>query len=167
MPESFCRTPGQHCYFAFSVKFREVQCRFSSLDFSHAATVPLARCSPPGLPVRSSTHALGAFLASVAPWPACAGVYCSGRTTVAADREQNGGIMLFGTAQTPWWLRVAISSPAHACSTVAVVRHAQSMLPAADGPAPPSSVELPLSNQIPTWLAPKWNQETPTTTLNL
>ena len=86
---------------------------------------------------------LGAFLASVAPWPACAGMSCGGRTTVAADREQNGGIMPFGAAQTPWWLRVAISSPAHACSTVAVARHAQSALPAADGPAPPRSVELP------------------------
>ena len=110
---------------------------------------------------------LGAFLALVAPWPACAGMSCGGRITVADDREQNGGITLFGAAQTPWWLRVAISSPAHACSTVAVARHAQSALPAADGPAPPRSVELPQSNQIPMRLAPKRNKGTPTTTLNL
>ena len=130
-------------------------------------TVHLARCSRPSLLVRSLTRALGAFLASVAPWPACAGVSCGGRITVTADMEQNGGSTPFGAAQTPWWLRVAISSPAHACSTVAVARHAQSMLPAADGPAPPSSVELPLSNQIPTRLAPQRNQGTPRTTLNL
>ena len=136
-------------------------------NFSHELTVRLARSSRPGLLVRSLTRALGAFLASVAPWPACAGVLCGGRITVAADKEQNGGITSFGAAQTPWWLRVAISPPAHACSTIAVARHAQGVLLAADGPAPPRSVELPLSNQIPTRLAPKWNQGTPTTTLNL
>ena len=70
----------------------------------------------------------------MAPWPAYAGVSCGGRTTVAADREQNGGITLFGAAQTPWWLRVAISSPAHACNTVAVAWHAQSTFSAADVP---------------------------------
>ena len=110
---------------------------------------------------------LGAFLESVAPWPACAGVLCGGRITVAADREQNGGITPFGAAQPPWWLRVAISLPAHACNTVAVARHAQSALPAADGPAPPCSVELPLNNPIPARLASKRNQGTPTTTFSL
>ena len=116
-------------------------------DFSHELTVRLARSSRPGLLVRSLTRALGAFLASVAPWPACAGVSCGGRSAVAADRKQNGGATPFGAAQASWWLRVATSLPAHACSTVAVARHAQSALPAADGPAPPRSVELPLNNQ--------------------
>ena len=108
-------------------------------------TVPLARCSPPGLLVRSLTRALGTFLASVAPWPACAGVSYDGRSAVAADRKQNGGSMSFSATQATWWLRVATSLPAHACSTIAVVRHAQSVLPAADGPAPLRSVELPQS----------------------
>ena len=109
---------------------------------------------------------LGAFLASVAPWPACAGVSCGGRTTVTADREQNGGSTPFGAAHASWWLRVATSLPAHACSTVAVARHAQSALPAADGPAPPRSVELPLNPHVPTRLAPKWSQWIHTTALN-
>ena len=130
-------------------------------------TVHLARCSWPSLLVRSLTRALGTFLASVAPWPACAGVSCGGQTTEAADREQNGGTTPFGAAQASWWLRVATSLPAHVCSTVAVARHVQSALPAADGPAPPRSFELPLNNPIPTRLASKWNQGTPTTTLNL
>ena len=71
-------------------------------NFSHELTVRLARSSRPGLLVRSLTRALGAFQASVAPWPACAGVLCGGRITVAADREQNGGITPFGAAQPSW-----------------------------------------------------------------
>ena len=77
---------------------------------------------------------LGAFLASVAPWHACAGMLCGGRTTVTADRKQNCGLTPFGAAKTSWWLRVAISLPAHACSTVAVAWHTQSMFSAADVP---------------------------------
>ena len=118
---------------------------------------------PPG---QHPARALGAFLASVVPWPACAGVSCGGRSAVAADRQQNGGSTPFGAAQATWWLRVATSLPAHACSTVAVARHAQSALPAADGPAPPRSVELPLNPHVPTRLAPKWSQWTHTTVLN-
>ena len=98
------------------------------------STVPLARCSQPGLLVRSFTRALGAFLASVALWPACAGVLCGGHSTVMADREQNGGSTLFSAAQASWWLRVATSLPEHACSTVAVAWHTQSAFSAADGP---------------------------------
>ena len=97
-------------------------------------TVPLAHCSLPGLLVRSSTRGLGAFLASVAPWPACVGVFHGGRTPVAADRGTPWGITPFGAAQTSWWLRVAISLLAHACSTVAVAWHAQSALSAVDVP---------------------------------
>ena len=117
--------------FIFS-KFR-VSVSFTRQNFSHMPTMRLARCSQPLPLVRSSTRALCAFLASVAPWPAYAGVLCGGRTTVAADREQNSGSTPFGAAQTPWWLRVAISSLAHACSTVAVAWHAQSAFSATDG----------------------------------
>ena len=106
----------------------------SSSEFSHMSTVHLARCSQLLLPVRSTTRALGSFLASVAPWPACVGVFCGGRTTVAADRGQPCGITPFGAAQASWWLRVATSLPAHACSTVVMARHAQSAFSAADVP---------------------------------
>ena len=85
MPKSFCRTPCMHCYCSYSVN-SEFQCRFSVSNFSHMPTVLLARCSQPLPLVRSTTRALGAFLASVAPWPACAGVLCGGRTTVTVDR---------------------------------------------------------------------------------
>ena len=112
-------------------------------NFSHELTVRLARSSRPGLLVRSLTRALGAFLASVAPWPACAGVSCSGRSAVAADRKQNGGAMPFGAAQASWWLRVATSLPAHACGTVAVAWHAQSAFSAADVPCGGSVEDRP------------------------
>ena len=151
---------------SYSVKFRSSVSIFVS-NFSHELTVRLARSSRPGLLVRSLTRALGAFLASVAPWPACAGVSCGGHSAVAADRKQNGDTTPFDAAQASWWLHVATSLPAHACSAVAVARHAQSALPAADGPAPPRSVEVPLNPQIPTRLAPKRNHGTPTTTFSI
>ena len=162
MPESFCRTLGMHCYCSYSVN-SESSVSFLRQNFSHMPTVRLARCSQPLPVVRSSTHALGAFLASVAPWPACAGVSCGGRSTVAADRKQNGGTTPLGAAQMSWWLRVATSLPAHACSTVAMARHAPSALPAADGPAPPRSAELTPKHHIPARLAPKWDRWTSTT----
>ena len=133
----------------------QFQCHLQFVSFSHAATVHLARCSRPRLLVRSFTRALGATLASVAPWPACAGVYCGGRLPVTADREENGGATPFGTAQILWWLRVAFSVPAHACGTVVVAQHARSALSAADGPAPPRSVELDPNTQTPASLALK------------
>ena len=126
---------------SYSVKFRSSVSIFIS-NFSHELTVRLARSSRPGLLVRSLTRALGTFLASVAPWPACAGVSCGGRSTVAADRKQNGGSTPFGTAQRPSALRVASCIPAHARGTVAVARQARNVLPAADGPRHPRSVEL-------------------------
>ena len=78
MPKIFCRTPELHCSFAFSEKFRKFrfQCRFLRQRFRHMLTVHLARSSPPLPPVWSTTRALGLFLASVACWPALAGVFC-------------------------------------------------------------------------------------------
>ena len=148
-------------------KNSDIQCLFPASDSVTRRQCTLARCERP-LPLgQHPARALGAFLASVAPWPAYAGVSCGGRSAVAADRKQNGGSTPFGATQATWWLRVATSLPAHACSTVAVARHAQSALPAADRPAQPRSVELPLNNPIPTRLASKRNQGTSTTTLNL
>ena len=147
----------EHLVGTVTVQCSEIQFSviFSFDSFSHAATVHLARCSRPRLLVRSFTRALGATLASVAPWPACAGVSCGGRLPVTADREENGGATPFGTAQILWWLRVAFSVPAHACGTVAVAQHARSALSAADGPAPPRSVELDPNTQTPASLTPK------------
>ena len=61
---------------------------------------------------------------------------------VAADRGRNGGSTLFGAAQRPSALRVASCMPAHARGTVAVARQARNVLPAADRPRHPPSVEL-------------------------
>ena len=56
-------------------------------------TVHLARSSPPLPTVRSTTRALGAFLASVARWPALAGVFCGVGTSrggrQGAERRHN------------------------------------------------------------------------------
>ena len=99
-------------------------------DFSHELTVRLARSSRPGLLVRSLTRTLGAFLASVAPWPACAGVSCGGRSAVAADKKQNGGSTPFGAAQRPSALRVASCVPAHARGTAIMAgKHGTRSLP--------------------------------------
>ena len=141
MPGSFCRTPCMHC---FPYTFRNSVFSFDS--FSHAATVHLARCSRPRLLVRSFTRALGATLASVAPWPACAGVSCGGRLPVTADREENGGATPFGTAQILWWLRVASCTPAHARSTATVAgKHGTRSLPPTGPrhPVPSSSTQTP------------------------
>ena len=85
MPESFCRTLGMHCFCSYSVN-SESSVSFLRQNFSHMPTVHLARCSQPLPLVRSTTRALGAFLVSVAPWPACAGVLCGGRTPITPDR---------------------------------------------------------------------------------
>ena len=72
----------------------------SSSEFSHMSTVRLARCARLLLPVRSTTRVLGSFLASVAPWLACAGVFRGGRTSRGGRQGAPYGITPFGTAQT-------------------------------------------------------------------
>ena len=89
-----------HALLLFIFSKIQISVSFLRQSFSHMSTVHLARCSQPLLLVQSSTRVLGAFLASVAPWPACAGVLCGVRTTVTADRGQHCGITPFGTAQT-------------------------------------------------------------------
>ena len=105
-------------------------------------TVHLARSSPPLPTVRSTTRALGLFLASVARWPALAGVFCGVGTSHGGRQEATYGTTPFGTAQCLSALRVASCMPAHARGTVAVARQARNVLTAADGPAPSRSVEL-------------------------
>ena len=150
-PEAiFIRSNTLWALLLFKVQKFSFSVIFSFDSFSHAATVHLARCSRPRLLVRSFTRALGATLASVAPWPAW-----RRWLPVTADREENGGATPFSTAQILWWLRVAFSVPAHACGTIAVAQHARSALSVADGPAPPRSVELALNAQTPASLAQK------------
>ena len=144
MPRSFCRTLGVHCSCSYSEKF-SFQCRFRP-----SVSITRRQCAwrvARGFFSLASTpaRALGIFPASVATLAAHAGVSCGGRTPVAADRGRNGGSTPFGAAQRPSALRVASCMTAHARGTVAVARQARNMLPTADGPAPPRSVELAIA----------------------
>ena len=56
--------------------------------------------------------------------------------------DKNGGSTPFRAAHRSLALRVASCMPAHARGTVAVARQARNVLPAADGPRHPRSVEL-------------------------
>ena len=114
---------------------------FSS-EFSHKLTVRLARCSQPLPLVRSFTRGRGAFLASVARWLALAGVFCSVGTSRGGRQKAHHGRTPFSAAQSPLALRVASCMPAHARGTITVARQARNVLPAADGPRHPRSVEL-------------------------
>ena len=141
MPRSFCRTLGVHYCCSYSEKF-SFQCRFRP-----SVSITRRQCAwrvARGFFSLASTpaRALGVFPASVAPLAARAGVSCGGRTPLAADRGRNGGSTPFGASQRPSALRVASCMPAHARGTVAVARQARNVLTAADGPAPPRSVEL-------------------------
>ena len=84
----------------------------------------------------------GAFLASVARWPALAGVFCGVGTSRGGRQKAHHGRTPFSAAQSPLALRVASCMPAHARGTITVARHARNVLPAADGPRHPRSVEL-------------------------
>ena len=76
-PEAnFIRSNTLWALLRFKVQKIQFQCHLQSVSFSHAATVPLARSSPPLPLVRSCTRVRGAFLASVARWLALAGVFC-------------------------------------------------------------------------------------------
>ena len=86
------------CIFRKIQSFRKFSV-VSSLVFSHLSTVRLARCARPLLPVWSAARALGWFLASVAPWPACAGVFRGGRTSRGGRQGAPCGTTPFSTAQ--------------------------------------------------------------------
>ena len=141
MPRTFCRTPELHCSFANSEKF-SFQCRFRpSVSITRRQCAWRVACGFFSL-ASTPARALGVFPASVAPLAARTDVSCGGRTPVAADRGRNGGSTLFGAAQRPSALRVASCMLARARGTVAVARQARNVLPAADGPALPRSVEF-------------------------
>ena len=71
-------------------------------------TVHLARSSPPLPTVWSTTRALGLFLASVARWPALAGVFCGVGTSRGGRQKAHHGRTPFSAAQSPLALRVSL-----------------------------------------------------------
>ena len=152
---SFIRSNTLWALLLFKVQKIQFQCHLPSVSFSHAATVPLARSSPPLSLVRSFTRVRGAFLASVARWPALAGVFCSVGTSRGGRQETHHGRTPFSAAQSPLALRVASCTPAHARGTATVAGKHGTRSPPPTGPRHPRSVELALNTQTPTSLAPK------------
>ena len=153
-PISFGRTPGGHCYCSKFRKF-SFQCHLQSVSFSHAATVPLARSSPPLPLVRRCTRVRGAFLASVARWLALASVFCGVGTSRGGRQEAHHGRTPFRAAHRSLALRVASCTRAHARSTATVAGKHGTRSPPPTGPHPHRSVELTLNIQTPTNLTPK------------
>ena len=100
-PEAnFIRSNTWWALLLFKVQKIQFQCHLSSVSFSHAATVPLARSSPPLPLVRSCTRVRGAFLASVARWLALAGVFCSVGTSRGGRQEAHHGRTPFRSQTT-------------------------------------------------------------------
>ena len=131
-----------HALLLFKIQKSSVSVSFAFVSSSHAWTVHLARSSQPLPPVRSFTRVRGAFLASVAASLAGVGSFCGGCTSRGG--QQGPEPSRHATRRRPRPLgfpRVPVV-PAHARGTVAVARQARNVLPAADGPAPPRSVEL-------------------------
>ena len=64
-----------HALLLFKIQRSLVSVSFAFVSSSHAFTVHLARSPPPLPTVWSTTRSLGLFLASVARWPALAGVF--------------------------------------------------------------------------------------------
>ena len=122
-PEAnFIRSNTLWALLLFKVQKIQFQCHLQSVSFSHAATVPLARSSPPLPLVRSCTRVRGAFLASVARWLALAGVFCGVGTSRGGRQEAHHGRTPFRAAHRSLALRVASCTPAHPRCTVAVAR---------------------------------------------
>ena len=121
-------------------------------------TVHLARSSPPLPTVWSTTRALGLFLASVARWPALAGVFCGVGTSRGGRQKAHHGRTPFGAAHRPSALRVASCVPAHARGTATVAgKHGTRSLPPT-GPRRPVLSNSPPKHQTPARLAPKRTQ---------
>ena len=155
-PEAnFIRSNTWWALLLFKVQKIQFQCHLPSVSFSHAATVPLARSSPPLPLVRSCTRVRGAFLASVARWLALAGVFCSVGTSRGGRQEAHHGRTPFRAAHRSLALRVASCTPAHARSTATVAGKHGTRSPPPTGPRHPRSVELALNTQTPASLTPK------------
>ena len=140
MPFSFCRTPELHCSFANSVSsvFSVVFVRqFQSRGHSALGTFLAASSSCPKLHTRAwSLPGVGSSLARPRrrllrrrdlPWRPTEG---TPRQNAVQRRPKP-----LGSPRVP-------AVPAHARGTVAVARQAWNVLPTADGPRHPRSVEL-------------------------
>ena len=144
MPNSFSRTPGRHCYCALSVKFRVSE--FYSVVFRQGLVIDqlcaLAPCARPLLPGQSTARPLGRAQVSVAASIAGVGSFCGGCATCGGQRGPEPARHATRRRPTPPGSPRVPAMPAHARGTVAVARQARNVLPAADGPRHPRSVEL-------------------------
>ena len=100
----------------------------------------------------------GALLVPVARWPALAGIFCGVGTSRGGRQKAHHGRTPFSATQSPLALRVASCMPAHARGIITVARQARNVLPAADGPCHPRSVELDPNAQTLASLAQKWTR---------
>ena len=140
MPRSFCRTPCMHCSVHLQLS-SEIQCVFPSSDSVTRPQCALARCTQP-LPLdQHPARTLGRFLASVATSLAGVGSFCGGCTFRGGQQGPEPSRHATRRRPTPPGSPRVPAMPAHARGTVVVARQARNVLPAADGPAPPRSVE--------------------------
>ena len=147
MPISFCRTPCGH-YYCSKIQKSSVSVSCAFVSSSHAFTVHLARSSPPLPTVWSTTRSLGLFLASVACWPALAGVFCGVGTSRGGRQEAHHGRTPFRAAHRSLALRVASCTPAHARGTATVAgKHGTRSLPPT-GPRRPVLSNSPQSTKL-------------------
>jgi len=117
MPKSFHQTPGMHCSWQNSVKFRVSvfqfcrQCRFLQSAASISPVPILARCSLLLLLIQSAARSFGRVQASAATWPPTPASSTVAEPPVAANRGQPCRTAPSGTAHTTTSLRVAVPFP--------------------------------------------------------
>ena len=166
MPKSFCRTPGLHCYFALSEKFRNSE-KFS---FSVVCVRQFLSCvhSAFGTFPSASSYCLEHHTLTW-PLPGVGGTMAHPRRSLPRRRDlpwrltggKNGGSTPFRAAHRPSALRVASCVPAHARGTATVAgKHGTRSLPPT-GPRRPVLSNSPPKHQTPARLAPKRNRGPP------
>ena len=115
---------------------------FPSSDSVTRPQCALARCTQP-LPLgQHPARTLGRFLASVATSLAGVGSFCGGCTFRGGQQGPEPSHHATRRRPTPPGSPRVPAMLAHARGTVAVARQARNVLPAADGPCHPRSVEL-------------------------
>ena len=135
----------EHLSCTFPLQVQKVQ-RFSYFfPSSDSVTRPqcaLARSTQPLLPGQHPARTLGRFLASVATSLAGVGSFCGGCTFRGSQQGPEPSRYATRRRPTPPGSPRVPAMPAHARGTVAVARQARNVLPVADGPRHPRSVEL-------------------------
>ena len=123
-------------------KFRDSVIFLPSSDSVTRPQCALARCSQPLPPGQHPARTLGRFLASVAASLAGVGSFCGGCTFRGGQRGPEPARHATRRRPTPPGSPRVPAMPTHARGTVAVARQARNVLPAADGPRHPRSIEL-------------------------